>query len=107
MVDNGGGQISGNVITYPAVTIPAGSTVTKSFKVRVKYYLAQNLSYVMTNTYGNTVTVRINTPQVLGAYVAPKTGSDATTAGLFAMTLTGLFAAFKKRETLLGLLLGQ
>ncbi len=107
IVDNGGGQISGNVITYPAVTIPSGSTVTKSFKVRVKYYLAQNLSYVMTNTYGNTVTVRVNTPQVLGAYVAPKTGADATTAGIFAAALTGLFAAFKKRETLLGLLLGQ
>jgi uncharacterized repeat protein (TIGR01451 family) len=30
MSDNGGGTVSGNVITYPALTIPAGGSVSKS-----------------------------------------------------------------------------
>ncbi|MBL8030616.1 MAG: DUF11 domain-containing protein [Candidatus Doudnabacteria bacterium] len=106
MVDLGGGSLNGNVITYPGLTIPAGGSVSKSFKVRVKYSLASNLSYTMTNVYGNTVTIRINNPQVLGTFVAPKTGAD--TVGLtFSALLTLGFAAYRKRELLNRLILNN
>lgn len=104
MVDAGGGSVNGNVITYPGMTIPAGSSVSKSFKVRVKYGLADNLSYVMTNTYGNTVTIRINNPQVKGAFVAPKTGSDMGAAGTFAGIMTAAFFVARKRKEIFSLI---
>ncbi len=100
MVENGGGTLNGNVINFPGISIPAGASVSKSFKVRVKFALASNLQYVMTNTYGNTVTVKINNPQVLGSFTAPTTGAD--TVGIsFAVLLTAAFAVFKKRELVL------
>ncbi len=106
MVDNGGGSLSGNVINFPGITVPAGGSVSKSFKVRVKYSLASNLRYTMTNVYGNTVTIHINNPQVLGAFVAPKTGAD--TVGIsFAMLLTLGMLGFKKRELLSKLILNN
>ena len=99
MVDNGGGVISGNVISFPGITIPANGSVSKSFKVRVKYSLASNLSYSMVNTYGNTITVRINTPQVLGAFVAPKTGGpSATAASIFGTLMAGGMAVIRNRR---------
>ncbi len=100
--DNGGGTLSGNVINYPPITVSAGGSVSKSFRVRIKYFLASNLHYVMTNTYGNAITININTPQVLGALVAPKTGAD-TNAFVFAGLMVGAFAVVKKRKTLLKL----
>ncbi len=101
--DNGGGTVSGNVISFPGITVPAGGSVSKSFKVRVKFFLADNLSYVMTNVYGNTVTIHINTPQVKGTFIAPKTGAD--TAGfLFSGLMTSAFAIFRKRKGLLKLI---
>ena len=48
--DYGGGTLNGNVISFPGITVPANGSVTRSFEVRVKYGLASNLSYVMTNT---------------------------------------------------------
>jgi len=99
IVDNGGGTVTGNVITYPGISIPAGGSVSRSFKVRVKYFLSNDLSYVMTNTYGNTVTVRINTPRVLGAYVAPRTGAD-TGVLLFSSLMTAGFAIIRKGKYL-------
>ncbi len=105
MVDNGGGSLNGNVITYPGITIPAYGSVSKSFKVRVKYHLAENLSYTMVNTYGNTVTVRINTPQVLGTFIAPKTGGPAAgLAGMFGAVITGVFALVRNRKKVLDLI---
>ena len=99
MVDNGGGILSGNVISYPGITVPAAGSVSKSFKVRVKYNLAANLSYTMTNTYGNTVTVRINTPQVLGAFVAPKTGGPSVAiASIFGSLMAGGMAVIRNRR---------
>ncbi len=103
MVDNGGGSLNGSVINYPGITVPAGGSVSRSFKVRVKFSLASNLSYTMTNTYGNTVTVRINTPQVLGNFVAPKTGAE-TAAFSFAGIFTGAAALIRKRKYLMKLI---
>ncbi len=101
--DNGGGYLSGNVISFPAISVPAYGSVSKSFKVRVKYSLADNLGYVMTNTYGNTIIVKINSPAVLGAFVAPKTGAD-TNAFAFAGLLTAASAIAMKRKALFQLI---
>lgn len=102
MADNGGGSVSGNVISYPGITVPAGGSVSRSFRVRIKYFLADNLHYTMTNTYGNTVVVNINNPQVKGAFVAPRTGAD-TDAFVFASMMVLAFGVAKKREVLLRL----
>ena len=103
MVDNGGGSLGGNTINYPGITVPAGGSVSRSFKVRVKFSLAPNLSYSMSNTYGNTVAIRINAPQVLGAFVAPKTGVE-TMGFTFAGMFTAAFVALKKRKGLMKLI---
>ena len=103
IADYGGGSLSGNVITFPGITVPANGSITRSFEVRVKFGLASNLSYVMTNTYGNVVTIRINTPQVLGAFTAPKTGAD-TNAFAFAGLLTAGFAVYKKKNVVMKLI---
>lgn len=106
MVDNGGGNVNGNVISFPGITVPAGGAVSKSFKVRVKYGLESNLTYTMSNTYGNTVTIRINNPQVKGIFVAPQTGAD-TTGFVFAGMLTAAFAVFRKKDLLIKLVLNS
>lgn len=105
-VDNGqGGTLSGNVITFPAVTVPAGGTVTKTFRVRVKYSLSNSLTYQLRNTYGNTVL--INVGSVLGAstFVAPVTGATGQAAVSFAGLLVAGFVAYKKRSFLKKLIL--
>ncbi len=106
MVDNGGGNLNGNVISFPGITVPAGGAVSKSFKVRVKYGLESNLTYTMSNTYGNTVTIRINNPQVKGIFVAPQTGAD-TSGFVFAGMLTAAFAVFRKKDLLIKLVLNS
>ena len=103
VTDFGGGNLSGNVITFPAQTVPANGSVSVSFEVRVKYFLADNLSYTMNNTYGNTVTIRINTPPVSN-YVAPKTGAD-TDAFAFGGLLVAGFALYRKKNLLTKLIL--
>lgn len=91
MADLGGGTLNGTVISWPAMTIPANSTVTKSFTVRVKNSLPSG-SLSMINTYGNTVTVHIVQPLVLGAiFVAPKTGVSTAVGLSFAVGMTVLF----------------
>ncbi len=95
-----GYTLSGNNLSFPAQTIYANSSVTNTFKVRVKYNLPNASNLSMVNTYGNTVTVRITAPQVLGvAFVAPKTGAGATLAVLFAAFVTLLFAYAKRKGT--------
>jgi uncharacterized repeat protein (TIGR01451 family) len=103
ITDNGGGTVSGNTISFPGITVPANGSVTRSFRVRVKYSIGDTSTYVMTNTYGNSVVIRINnSPKVLGAFVAPKTGAD-TNAFVFASLLCAAFAVFKKRQAIMGL----
>ncbi|HYV33262.1 MAG TPA: LPXTG cell wall anchor domain-containing protein, partial [Candidatus Limnocylindria bacterium] len=92
--------LNGNVLSFPGITVPAGGSVSRSFQVRIKASLSATLSYVMTNTYGNTVTVKINTPQVLGAFTAPKTGAD-TMGFVFSGVLTAAAALVAKRKSLL------
>jgi hypothetical protein len=104
VVDNGGGTVSGNSITYAAVSIPAGSSVSKTFRVRVKSFLSPSLSYVMRNTYGNTVTINIGSVQGAATFVAPTTGAAETSAAVFAGLLTTGFVLFRKRQALMKLI---
>ena len=102
LVDLGGGTLNGQTISYSSMDIRAGQTVTKTFRVRVKYHLAAEQSYVLQNTYGNLVTV--NVPGT-STFVAPKTGSSGTSAAVFAGLLTSGFVLYRKRQQLLSLVL--
>ncbi len=104
IVDKGNGTLNGNVISFPAQTIPAGGSVTVSFQVRVKFFLANNLSYTMVNTYGNTIVIKINTPKITGKFIAPKTGAD-TDALVFGGILMAGYAIYRKRNQLVKLVL--
>lgn len=88
MVDAGGGTVNGQTLSYAPISIPAGGSVSKSFKVRVKYSLAPNLTFTMTNTYGNTINILIQTPAPVPPIVSPKTG-----AGTNAVVFGGLASA--------------
>ncbi len=98
MVDRGGGSLSGNTITFSSVDIPAGGSISKSFRARVKFFLSAQQTFVMTNTYGNTVTITI--PPIPGQprFIAPKTGAGSGMAAIgFAGLLTGGFALMRRR----------
>lgn len=103
IVDNGGGSISNNVITYPSVTVPAGGSVSKSFKVRVKYSLAPNLTFTMVNTYGNTIQIQIQTPAPVPPVVSPKTGAGTAALGFGGISVAG-YALWLKRKALVKLI---
>lgn len=69
--DANGGTLKGNTLTWPAKDIPAGGTITNTFKVKVKNPIPNNKSsvndvaqydYNMFNTYGNDVNIKINKP---------------------------------------------
>ncbi len=104
MVDLGGGSLNGNVISFPSVTVPAGGSVSKTFRVRVKTSLQTNLTFVLRNTYGNTVTINVGSVQGEAIFIAPKTGAAGTSAAVFAGLLTSGFVAFRKRRSLLKLI---
>jgi LPXTG-motif cell wall-anchored protein len=105
IVDFGGGTLNGQTIVYPATNIAAGQTVTKTFRVRVKFHLQNNLTFVMTNTYGNTVNVHIGSMPGVATPVAPKTGSAATSAAIFAGLMTSGFVVYRKRREVMNLIL--
>ncbi len=97
MVDTGGGVVTGQAISYPATTVPANGSISKTFRVRVKYFLSSRISYVMTNTYGNTLEIRINPPQT---YTPPRTGGmvDMLAALGFASVLTLGLVLWRKKN---------
>ena len=99
LVSTNGGTLNGNILTYPSVDIGAGQTVTKTFTVRVKSSLTTTLSYQIKNTYGNTVIINIPGSIV---YEAPKTGSAATSAAVFAGLLTAAAVAIRRGKDILG-----
>jgi uncharacterized repeat protein (TIGR01451 family) len=99
LVSTNGGTLNGHILTYPSVDIGAGQTVTKTFTVRVKSSLTTTLSYQIKNTYGNTVIINIPGSIV---YEAPKTGSAATSAAVFAGLLTAAAVAVRRGRDILG-----
>ncbi len=104
ITDNGGATVNGNTITFAPVTVPANGSVSKTFRVRVKYFLQQNLTFVMTNTYGNTVTINIGAAQGVATFVAPRTGASGESAAVFGGLLAGGFALLRYRRALYSLI---
>lgn len=96
LVDPQGGIMNGNVISWAAMQVPAFGSVTKSFRVQVKTNLPAG-SYSLVNTFGNTLTVPVKGPAVLGVFVAPKTGPTGAYAFGFAALVTMVFAILKKK----------
>lgn len=97
IVSTNGGTISGNVISYPSVTIRAGETVVKTFQVRVKQSLSKNLSYQLRNTYGNQILINVPGDTI---YVPPVTGAAGTSAVAFAGLVTAGFVVARKRNSI-------
>lgn len=93
LVSAPGATLNGNILSYPAVTIKPGETITKQFTVRVKTTLATNLSFQIKNTYGNTVIINIPGSIV---YEAPKTGAAGMSAAVFAGLLTAGAVAVRR-----------
>lgn len=98
MVSTNGGTVSGNTITYPAMTIKAGETVTKTFKVRIKQTLNSELTYQLNNTYGNTIVINVPGNVI---FVPPVTGAAGTSAAAFAGLITAGFVIARKRGSIL------
>ncbi|MEK9181316.1 MAG: LPXTG cell wall anchor domain-containing protein, partial [Patescibacteria group bacterium] len=96
VINAGDGSLSGNTITYPAISVPAGVSISKTFQVKVRDVSASSGILTMTNTYGNQVSVQIRPPTVKGASIPPKTGPAENFALIFAGALTGGLYVFKK-----------
>ena len=103
IVDTNGGKLRGDTITWEDVDIRRGQTVTKTFRVRIKTSLNSSQSFVLDNTYGNSVTVTVPGFSSI-PFIAPKTGSSGTSAAVFAGLLTSGFVAFRKRRELMNLI---
>jgi uncharacterized repeat protein (TIGR01451 family)/LPXTG-motif cell wall-anchored protein len=98
MISNGGATVSGSTISYPAINIPAGQSVSKTFQVRIKFHLAAHQSFQLINTYGNSIQIMVPGKTI---FVAPKTGSDAMSVALFAGLVTSGYVVFRKRKNLM------
>lgn len=77
VIDNGGGTLSGNTLTYATTDVNAGSSISKKLRVRVKYFLPP-YAYSLTTSYGNDVRVNIPAAGAPTNFVAPKTGGNTT-----------------------------
>jgi uncharacterized repeat protein (TIGR01451 family) len=101
---HGGNQDANNIIAWPAVTINAGATVTKTITVQVKNPVPQtpvsvsdggHFDLTMTNTYGNTVNITLpaNITKTIEevATTLPNTGPGTSIVIGFAITA---FAAY-------------
>jgi LPXTG-motif cell wall-anchored protein len=109
-VPNGAVQTTG-VLTWPAVTIQPGATLTKTFTVKVKNPIpdtpvgtSDKFSYDlrMDNVYGNSVQVTLEptfAKQVEGASTElPQTGSGSTSVIVMIFAILALFFYFRNRQ---------
>jgi uncharacterized repeat protein (TIGR01451 family) len=109
----GGNLTDDGIIRWPAVDIPAGSTLTKMLAVKVKSPLPQTptstsnpgtYDLVMTNVYGNVVNIKVEGDIVKTVQVVtkelPNTGPGTSIAIGFG--LTTVVAYFLARSRLLG-----
>jgi len=98
VINMGGGQLSGNTIRYPEISVPAGVSIDKTFQVRVRQIAVGETDLVMTNFYGNQVDVQLRPPTVKGTYIAPKSGVEDWIAPLLALIFTVALFARKKYQ---------
>lgn len=106
VVDLGGGNLSGNVISYPAVSIAPGASVTRQVRVRIKYNLPP-YNFVLTTTYGNEVKINVQSSANAINYLAPKVGGNdsvlgALSFGLLAVLGVLFFSKKKVKQTIFG-----
>lgn len=99
----GDGQFyAGNLtLQWSPVTVPANGRVDKTFTVVVNNSFPTGSDNTMTNTFGNTLNIRVNTPQVLGAFYSPKTGNTLTMSFVLAFVIMLLAFAWKQKEFLI------
>lgn len=96
LINDGGGELIGNTIRYPSVTISAGVSVSKTFQVRVREISSYETDLTMTNFYGNQVDVPLRPPTVKGYYIAPKSGPASNAVLLLSLLTTGALYIRKK-----------
>ncbi len=73
VVNLGGGNLVSGIISYPAVDIDSGETVSRTFEVEVKSNSEwpEGGDFVMTNIFGNRVDVSVRYPGAPGVGVTP------------------------------------
>ncbi len=59
IIDLGGGEMTGNTISWPAVTIGTGETVEKMFQVQIRSSFDDMVDYELRNVFGEETIVRI------------------------------------------------
>src|SRR5258708_2545716 len=83
-------------LSWPAVSIPAGATVEKTFSVVVNSTSPAGSDNVMTNVFGNTVNVRV--ARVAGTFTAPHTGAGSMVSVALAFaTVLGYWGIRKQK----------
>jgi uncharacterized repeat protein (TIGR01451 family) len=99
VVDLNGGSLSGNTLTYPATSIAVGQSITRTLRVRVKYYLPP-YGFVLKVAYGNQLQVSIPAQSGHATYVPPATGGNTAVASalLFALGFVALFVLFRSQR---------
>lgn len=111
VTDAGGGTLTDGVMTWPAVAIAPGATLTKSFVVTVKDPIpatptgvSDKYSYDlnMDNVYGNAVRVAIQPPTAKLVESAsaslPQTGAATSTLIVLGVCLFTLYFYFRNRQ---------
>lgn len=79
------------ILTWPAVNIPAGGKAEKTFTVTVRETFPAGTDFIMTNTFGNTVNVKVR-----GPFTAPATGGPATLSFILSGLVAATYAAYRK-----------
>jgi uncharacterized repeat protein (TIGR01451 family) len=96
VINLGQGQMIGNTIRFPPVSVPPGVAVDKTFQVRVRDVINSTADLTMTNIYGNRVDIQIRPPIVKGVYYAPKTGPKEDMVFILAFLATAAFYIYHK-----------
>jgi uncharacterized repeat protein (TIGR01451 family) len=87
----GGTYTVSKIMVWPTLTIPANSTVEKTFSVMVKNPIPSGTDSCMINTFGNEVRVCVSKP-----FVAPTTGTASTMALILALLSVSGFSLYRK-----------
>ncbi|MBI4054289.1 MAG: DUF11 domain-containing protein [Candidatus Doudnabacteria bacterium] len=93
LLNYGDGSLSGNVVRFPAITVPAGIAISRTFQVRIRDYQAGQTDFTMTNVYGNQVDIQLRQPVVKGTFIAPKTGTRENVVVILSLLVTGSWYA--------------
>jgi len=112
VVDNGGGTLTGTNLVWAAKSIPAGGSITNTFKIKVKDPVPNNqpsagnpgdFDYNMFNSYGDEVNIKINKPLIQKvvdvATNLPETGAAQYGLVIFFLGLSVYFFVRNKQLT--------